>query len=84
MVGGLLRPTRERLYCNFKRGTVGKILKLHEFKCVNGKPRTLFRYLGIAPQNVGYGKVKPVFKKGRRTAYMGLSFKVQEKSIKFL
>ena len=41
-----------------------------------------FAYLGIALENVGYGKVKPVSKKGRRTAYMGLSFKAQEKSSK--
>ena len=42
-----------------------------------------FAYLGIALENVGYGKVKPVSKKGSRTAYMGLCFKAQEKSSKF-
>ena len=55
----------------------------------NSKNRTplnrerLFTYLGIALENVGYGKVKPVSKKGLRTAYMGLCFKAQEKSSKF-
>lgn len=38
-----------------------------------------FAYLGIAFENVGYGKLKPVSKKGRRIAYTGLSFKDQEK-----
>lgn len=34
-----------------------------------------FGYLGIALDNVGFKKVKVVFKKGRRSAYTGLSFK---------
>lgn len=41
-----------------------------------------FAYFGIALENVGYGKVKPVSKKCRRIAYTGLSFKHQEKSLK--
>lgn len=34
-----------------------------------------FGYLGIALDNVGFKKVKVVFKKGRRSAYTGLSLK---------
>lgn len=34
-----------------------------------------FGYLGIALENVGFKKVKVVFKKGRRSAYTGLSLK---------
>ena len=41
-----------------------------------------FAFLGIALENVGYSKVKPVSKKGRQVAYTRLSFKAQENSLK--